>query len=101
MKIYNVFHAYDADGEFGDACPVECLVATFASETDAKTFVEKYSHPYVYAKPYNELYCNEYFIREIEVVSHEEFNINKTPKDYGIWVPERKCNTNENYDLKL
>ena len=90
MKIYNVYHAYDVDGGYGDAVPVETYVATFESETDAKAFVKKYSNPYVYKKPYEELYCNYYIIRESELVTHAEFDLNDTPKDYGAFIPNRK-----------
>ena len=63
MKIYNVYHEYDTDGGFGDAIAQSDLVATFATETDAKAFVEKYSKPYVYDRPYAALYCNQLIIR--------------------------------------
>lgn len=89
MKIYNVYHVYDIDGGYGDAVREKDFVAAFVSETDAKAFVEKYNAPYVYDEPYNSLCCNEYCIRETEIITHEEFDINKNPKDYGIWVPER------------
>lgn len=90
MRIYSIYHIYDVDGGIGDAIPKDKCVATFESETDAKAFVEKYSNPYVYNTPYDELYCNEFQIREIEIVSHAEFDINKTPADYGIWIPEKE-----------
>lgn len=90
MKIYNVYHVYDVDGGYGDAVPAEAHVATFESETDAKAFVAKYNDPYVYDEPYNKLYCNEFVIREFNVVTHTEFDINQTPEDYGIWVPWRR-----------
>ena len=88
MKIYNVYHLYDIDGGYGDAQSTEEFIATFVSETDAKSFVEKYNKPYVYEKPYQELYCNCYVVRETEIITHEEFDINKTPEDYGAWLPE-------------
>lgn len=83
MKVYNVYHEYDTDGGFGDAIEQADLVATFASEDDAKAFVEKYSQPYVYDRPYNELWCNKLFISETEIITHAEFDINKNPEDYG------------------
>lgn len=92
MKIYNVYHAYDVDGGFGDAVYEQELVATFENEADAKAFVEKYSDPYVYDNPYDELYCNQFTIEAVEIISHSEFDINKTPSDYGAWIPERKEN---------
>ena len=89
MKIYNVAHVYDVDGGFGDAISSEDFVAAFESREDAEAFVAKYSKPYVYEKPYNELWCNHFVIVETEVVTRSEFDINKTPKEYGIWIPER------------
>ena len=89
MKIYNVAHVYDIDGGFGDVVRGEELVATFANREDAEAFVAKYSHPYVYEVPYDEMWCNQFVIVETEVITHSEFNLDKTPKDYGIWIPER------------
>ena len=90
MKIYNVAHVYDVDGGYGDAVTVEDFVAAFEREEDATAFVEKYSKPYVYYAPYAELYCNKFAIIETEVVTHSEFNIDKTPKEYGIWLPNKE-----------
>jgi hypothetical protein len=90
MKLYNVYHVYDVDGGYGDAVGEENFVVAFERETDAKAFVEKYSKPYVYKRPYEELYCNEFTIRETEIITHAEFDINKTPKEYGIFLPERR-----------
>ena len=90
MKVYSVYHRYDVDGGFGDAVPQEEHVATFESKTDAEMFVLKYSKPRVYAEPYNKLYCNEYVIRETEIISHAEFDINKTPADYGVWLLQKE-----------
>ena len=84
MKIYNVYHLYDVDGGFGDAIPKSEMVAIFESKADAEAFVEKYNKPYVYDKPYDTLWCNEYVVTETEIISHKEFNINKTPEDYGV-----------------
>jgi hypothetical protein len=89
MKIYNVYHCYDVDSGYGDAVEKEMLVATFESEMDAKAFVEKYSDPYVYRKPYDELYCNQYIVRKTELVTHAEFDIDNTPNYYGIFIPKR------------
>ena len=83
MKIYNVYHEYDVDGGFGDAIPRSDLVATFVSENDAKAFVEKYSKPIVYDRPYNELWCNSLVISETEIITSAEFDINKRPEEYG------------------
>ena len=89
MKIYNVAHIYDIDSGFGDAVQTEDFVAAFANRKDAEAFVEKYSKPYVYDIPYAGLYCNKFIIVEAEVITRSEFNLDKTPKEYGIWLPER------------
>lgn len=90
MKIYSIYHVHDIDGGIGDAVPVETYVASFESETDAKAFVEKYNKPYIYKIPYDELWCNEFVIRELEVIAHKDFDVNKTPEDFGAFIPERK-----------
>lgn len=73
MKIYSVFHLYDVDGGVGDAIACEDLVASFERETDAKKFAEKMSNPHVYASPYDDLCCDEYAVRETELVLHKDF----------------------------
>lgn len=83
MKIYNVYHEYDTDGGFGDAISQSDLVASFANEDDAKAFVEKYSNPIIYDRPYAELWCNKLVISETEIITHAEFDINKKPEEYG------------------
>ena len=90
MTIYNVYHVYEVGDEFGNAIYAEDYVASFASETDAKEFVVKYSNPYVYDKPYDELHCNEFIVRESELIAHADFDINDTPKDFGVFIPERR-----------
>ena len=90
MKIYNVYHFYEIGDDYGNALFAEDYVATFERETDAKAFVEKYSKPYVYREPYDKLYCNEFVVRESEFITHESFDINKTPEDYGVSIPSRK-----------
>ena len=99
MKVYNVYHEYDVDGGFGDAVNKSVLVATFESEMDAKAFVDKYSNPYVYDRPYAKLYCNQLVIEEMEIITHAKFNINKAPNAYGTtwwgngeeYVPYNYC----------
>ena len=89
MRIYNVYHVYDVGDEYGNAICTEDYVASFESEMHAREFIEKYNDPYVYDKPYAELYCNIFIVRESELITRKEFDINDTPKDYGIFIPER------------
>lgn len=88
MTIYNVYHVYDVGDDYGNAIYADDYVASFEREMDAKAFVEKYSKPYIYAKPYEELYCNEFVVRESELVMHENFDLNDTPKDFGVLIPD-------------
>lgn len=82
MKVYNVYHVYDVDGGFGDAVETDVLIATFENEDDAKAFVEKYSKPEVYDRPYSELWHHKLVISETEIITHAEFDINKAPNEY-------------------
>lgn len=90
MTIYNVYHVYDVGDEYGNAMYAEDYVASFESKADAKAFAEKYNDPYVYAIPYDELQCNEFIVRESELITHKAFDINDTPKDYGVLIPKRR-----------
>ena len=67
-KTYDVYHIYDIDGGFGDACYNESKVATFESKADAEDFVERFENPHVYGTPYDELNCGTLEIRESEIV---------------------------------
>lgn len=90
MTIYNVYHVYDVGDEYGNAIYADDYVASFEDEMDAKAFVKKYSKPYVYAKPDEELHCNEFIVRESELITHANFNINDTPKDFGVLIPNKE-----------
>ena len=82
MKIYNIYHEYDVDGGFGDAIPESILIATFENADDANAFVNKYSAPEVYDRPYSALWHHKLVVSETEIITHSEFDINKSPKDY-------------------
>lgn len=97
MKIYNVFHHYDDEGNFGDPISQKDLVASFMDEEDAKAFASKYSNPYVYNSYYG-LTCNKLKIEEMEIITHDEFDIDKTPEDYGALWGNGKRNQHFFYD---
>ena len=82
MKIYCVYHNFDVDGGFGDAIDQSEVVAVFEKEEDAKAFVDKYHDPCVYDRPYHELWHHCLSITEIDIISHNEFDINKKPDEY-------------------
>lgn len=83
MKIYQVLHQYEVDGGFGDAIGCKDVVACFESEHDANAFCEKYDRTHIYAEPYDELTCGTLLIKEMELVTHKEFNIKNNPSYYG------------------
>lgn len=72
MTVYLVKHFYAVDGGYGDAIPNEDTVACFDNKEDADAFVEKYSNPHVYDRPYAELTCGDLDVEELTVLSHEE-----------------------------
>ena len=77
MKIYIVKHAYEVDGGFGDCVPIEAIVCTFSNEEDAKLFCDTYSDTHTYSRPYADLDCGELIYEEMELVTHDEFDISK------------------------
>lgn len=87
MKIYQVVHYYDVDGGFGDAVGNSDVIACFEREEDAKAFCEKWDRTHVYDVPYAELECGTLGITEMELVTHEEFDVNNRPSHYGynVW----------------
>lgn len=67
-KLWNIFHAYDVDGGFGDPVGVEDLVATVeATDDEIKEFVEKWNKPECYEKPYCYMECHRVYTREVQV----------------------------------
>ena len=97
-KLYMILHIYDVDGGYGDSVTVEKTLCVTENEQEAQEYVKKYSKPEVYEKPYDELYCHELIIKEIEF---KPLDMNTNPfendwfsesiKDYK----EREANGNE------
>ena len=83
-KVYLVFHEFTVDGGFGDAIPCEDFIMAFDNLEDAQTFVERFSKPHAYEKPYDTLYCGELFIRNIDVPTHDEIDFDKVDTE-GFW----------------
>lgn len=77
MTIYQVIHCYDVDGGSGDAVDKSDVIATFENRDDAEAVCEKYSCTHVYKKPYDFLTRGTLFVREFEIVSHAEFDLDK------------------------
>lgn len=72
--IYQVIHFYGVDGGYGDAVPVEDVIATFDSEEKANEFAKKYGKDHAYDKPYATLWCGDLQVREIIIDNGESFN---------------------------
>lgn len=69
VKLYNIFHAYDTDGGFGDAVPQTKLVATvWANEAEIAEFLEKWDKPQVYDQPYADLCFGHVYAEPVDVV---------------------------------
>ena len=84
--MYQVVHCYDTDGGFGDAVSEERVVAVFEDEDDAKAFISKFEKPHVYFVPYDELMCGTLEPRELEVISHDSFNIGSVDTSEFWWL---------------
>ena len=81
MKVFAVVHCFDMDGGFGDAVSCQRTVYVFTKCKDAERFVKKYNDPHCYARPYTELWCGKLKIKEIDVVTHAEFDLTKQTFD--------------------
>ena len=90
MKIFNVFHLYDEDGGFGDPVGQEELIASFENKSDAEEFANLLSNPHVYDKPYADLSCGYIEVRELDVISHAEFDASKVDKAKYWWTEEAR-----------
>ncbi len=74
MTVYQIIHRYETDGGYGDAIPVEEVIATFGSYEVAKRFVERYNNPHVYDDPYEELMRGLLEIRECQILDSFDEN---------------------------
>ena len=73
MKIFQVVHTYQ---DYRGA-KKEHLVYQFASKEDAEAFVQKYSRPHWKSDGYYDLCVGLLVIKEAELITHEEFNLEK------------------------
>ena len=83
MKIYVIEHCYDVDGGFGDAIPTRMSICAFKTKEQAEVFVSKNSNPHVYGHPYDDLYCGELEIEELDV--YEDGSKLKFEAHSGDW----------------
>lgn len=80
--IYLIIHEYDVDGGFGDAVSQEEVLGYFTSRKKADEYVEKYSQPRVYDRPYSDLYEHTLFVRKMEMKPLET--------DVNPWTHQRE-----------
>ena len=71
-KIFLIIHEYDVDGGFGDAISQEDVLGFFRTKEEADKYVEKYSKPQIYDKPYAPLYEHTLYVREMEPLDINE-----------------------------
>ena len=89
MTVFQVVHIYEyEDRTYDDFLTFtkqgEEILYTFAKKKDAIRFVARYSRPFCFSDWDGEYWAGSLVIREIEVVPHEEFDLNKqvfTPKE--------------------
>jgi len=91
-KIYQVFHVYDVDGGFGDAVMRQDIIATFECYEDAKAFVDRFSKPHVYDKPYAKLSCGELVIYESDVVGKGAIDLDNENTNSFWWLHNEVLN---------
>lgn len=68
MKVYIVKHEYDVDGGIGDAIGKEDVLCGFTSEAEAEAFVSAYEKPHIYDQPYDDLWCGNLVIEELNMI---------------------------------
>ena len=88
MKVYAVYHIYDVDGGFGDPVYQDECICILKDKEDALALKEKLHNPRVYDVPYSQLYCGEIEIREMKVIKHKNFDIDKIDAYWEKWVEE-------------
>ena len=67
-KIYVVMHQFDMDGGFGDAVSSDEIVFITKNKEKALAYVEKWSDPCVYDRPYADLTCWDLRVVEWDLV---------------------------------
>lgn len=67
-RLYVVSHIYDTDGGFGDAISQKDILFTTLDKDMAEAYVNKYSKPVIYDRPYNDLYHGELEITSIPFI---------------------------------
>ena len=68
--IYIVYHDYDVDGGFGDAIYESDIVCAFATEEEAKAYVEKWDNTIIYDKPYDCLTMHSLTYAKLDMSTH-------------------------------
>lgn len=84
QPIYVISHVYDVDGGFGDAVQVEDVLGFVVGAKVADEYVEKYSKPEVYDRPYSDLYHHTLIARRIDPL-----NVNEDPFSKEFAIEER------------
>lgn len=76
--MYIIEHCFDVDGGFGDAVPVRTTIGCVETEEEANAYIEKWSNPEIYDKPYADLEHKRLEAKEIKPL-----DINKDPFGKG------------------
>lgn len=93
-KIFLIMHEYDVDGGFGDAVTQEEVLGYLPTRKEATEYVEKYSEPRIYGRPYMDLYEHTLFVREMK--------LQPLKADVNPWTHQKDDGTyEEDYIKKL
>lgn len=87
-KMFGVYHRYDVDGGFGDAVGCKDLLFVTDDVEKAQEYVNKWSCPHVYERPYADLYRGELLVKPIP--SLDEIDFDKPPFYWYGEKPLRK-----------
>lgn len=77
--MYGIYHFYQVDGGFGDAVGKMDLLFVTEHEELAKAYVEKWSNPYIYDRPYADLTCGTLIYSSLETLYTGE--LDQSPMD--------------------
>ena len=90
MKAYQVIHRYSFNDGFDDTKTMSSVVFTTTNREAAENWVKKWSHPVVYAIPYDALDCFFYYINVIDIL--DDVDVNDDPCKFGeeMWFNKDK-----------
>lgn len=99
-KVYIIKELYDVDGGFGDAVVQENVMFVTMNGELAKAYVEKYSKPVVYDKPYAYLTEHELICEEMDIVD-PDLDVDPWKDKTRAWHEDFPIGLDEEYEWKI